>query len=85
MHLEIQVSKFADRIRDAVQAVIDQEEPQGWAVAQYVVAMGLERITSTGTVEAISWYWAPPEQPDWMTAGLLESALEIRSTAELED
>lgn len=79
------MSTFADRIRAAVQAVIDAEEGSGWAVSQYVVAMGLERITAAGEIEAISWYWHPPEQADWMTAGLLESALELRSGAELGD
>lgn len=79
------MSTFADRIRAAVQAVIDAEEGEGWTVAQYVVAMGLERITYGGHLEAISWYWHPPEQADWMTAGLLESALELRAVAELGD
>lgn len=76
---------FADKIRAAVQAVIDAEEGEGWTVAQFVVAMGLERITHGGQLEGISWYWCPPDQADWMTAGLLESALELRSVAELGD
>jgi hypothetical protein len=76
---------LADRIREAIQAVIDTEEGEGWSVAQYVVAMGLERIRSDGTVESSGWYWAPPDQADWMTYGLLEAALELRATAEQLD
>lgn len=82
MHLESAVSTLADRIRQAVQAVIDEEEGQGWTVSQYVVAMGLERIVD-GAIESTGWYWHPSDQPDWMTYGLLESALEIRAAAEL--
>lgn len=77
--------QLADRIRAAVQAVIDAEEGEGWTVAQYVVAMGLERIMGDGSIESTGWYWHPPDQADWMTYGLLESALELRSTAELGD
>lgn len=74
-----------DRIREAVQAVIDSEQFEGWTVSQFVVAMGLERILSDGRMEACSWYLAPPDQADWMTAGLLEAGLELRASAELED
>jgi len=74
-----------DRIRQAVQAVIDSEDGQGWTVAQWVTVMGLERILSDGTMEATSWYMAPPDQPEWMTAGLLEAGLEMRNGADLED
>jgi len=85
MHLESAMSELMDRIRHAIQAVIDSEDSQGWTVSQFVVAMGLERILSDGTMEACSWYMAPPDQADWMTAGLLEAGLELRSGAELED
>ena len=84
MHLENTVSELIDRIRQAVQAVIDADE-SGWTVSQFVVAMGLERILSDGSMEACSWYLAPPDQADWMNAGLLEAGLELRAGAELED
>jgi hypothetical protein len=85
MDSESAMSDLTDRIREAVQAVIDAEEGQGWTVAQWVVAMGLERILSDGTMEGCSWYLGPPEQADWITAGLLEAALETRAGADLED
>lgn len=79
------MSDLIDRIREAIQAVIDAEEGQGWNVAQWVAVMGLERILSDGRIEACSSYLAPPDQADWMTAGLLEAGLELRASAELED
>ena len=85
MYLESAMSELIDRIRHAVQAVIDSEEGEGWTVSQFIVAMGLERILSDGRMEACSWYLAPPDQADWMNAGLLEAGLELRAGAELED
>ena len=86
MHMESAVSTLADRIRNAIQAVIEADEgAQGWTVAQYVIVMGLERILSDGSIEACSWYWHPADQADWMTAGLLEAGLELRAGADLED
>lgn len=76
---------LTDRIREAVQAVLDAEENQGWVVAQWVVAMGLERIISDNTMETCSWLMAPPDQACWMTTGLLESAFDLHSNAELDD
>jgi hypothetical protein len=73
------MSDLTDRIRQAVQAVIDQEDGDaGWTVTQYVVAMGLERIHDA-RIESCGWVWSPPDQADWMTVGLLEAALEMRA------
>jgi hypothetical protein len=74
------MSDLTDRIRQAVQAVIDAEEGEGWTVTQYVVAMGLERIHDA-RIESCGWIWAPPDQADWMTVGLLEAGLEMRAEA----
>lgn len=84
MHLESTMSDLIDRIRQAIQAVIDADE-SGWTVSQWVTVMGLERILSDGSMEACSWYLAPPDQADWMNAGLLEAGLELRAGADLED
>jgi hypothetical protein len=75
------MSDLTDRIRKAVQAAIDAEEhegSQGWTVTQYVVVMGLERIHDA-KIESCGWIWAPPDQADWMTIGLLEAGLEMRA------
>ena len=74
------MSDLTDRIRKAIQAVIDTEEGEGWTVTQYVVAMGLERIHDA-EIESCGWIWAPPDQADWMTIGLLEAGLEMRAEA----
>jgi hypothetical protein len=74
------MSDLTDRIRKAIQAVIDTEEGEGWTVTQYVVAMGLERIHDA-KIESCGWIWAPPDQADWMTIGLLEAGLEMRAEA----
>ena len=71
-----------DRLREAIQAVIDDDEE--WQVSQFVIAMGIERIRD-GEVQAGAWYYAPPGQPEWMTTGLLESSMELRAACDLED
>lgn len=73
----------ADPIRAAIQGALDSCG-DGWTVSQYVVVMGLERIND-GAIEATAWMWSPPGQPDWMTAGLLDAAMDMRERAELDD
>lgn len=72
---------LAEAVRAAVQAILDHHG-DGWSVAQYVICMGLERVTSDGSIEAIPWMWAPPDQADWMTGGLIESAMDLRGCFE---
>jgi len=40
--------------------------------------MGLERVTADGELESSPWIWAPGQQPDWQTDGLLDAAMEMR-------
>lgn len=68
-------------IRAAVQAILD-DAGDGYHCAQVVICMGLERITAAGQIESTPWVWAPESQPDWMTDGLLESAITIRICAD---
>jgi hypothetical protein len=70
-------------IRDAVQALLD-EHGDGWTVTQHVVVMGLERVFD-GRIEATAWVWAPPSQPDWMTAGLLDAGIALHDAADEDD
>ena len=73
------------RIRDAIQVIINEEDQgSGWTLGQFVVVMGLERLND-GRIEATSWYWTPPAQPEWMTIGLLESGIEMRACADIDD
>lgn len=69
---------LAANIRASVQAVLNACG-DGYSIAQFVICMGLERVTADGELEATSWLWAPPSQPEWMTQGLLDSAQELQS------
>ena len=73
-----------DRIREAIQTHMNHVDKEGWVVVQYVVALGLERINADGKVESQAWYLAPDDQPEWQTDGLLDGAIELRSTADTE-
>jgi len=67
---------MSDQLRRSIQQLLDQHG-DGWAVTQYVVVMGLERLDSSGQVESIAWLYTPLEQADWQTTGLLEHAQEL--------
>lgn len=66
----------------AIQTWLDAQG-DGWTVSQCIVVMGLERVTDDG-IESTPWIWAPPDQPDWMTDGLLIAAEEMRDTADTD-
>ena len=68
-------------LRAALQLLLD-EEGDGWTPTQHVVCVGLERISADGQIEAGSWAWAPPSQPEWMTTGLLEEVINSRAGAD---
>lgn len=72
-----------DQIQQSIQKLLD-EEGDGWTLTQYVVCMGLARMTNDG-VESVAWYYAPDEQPDWQTKGLLEQATILHDNADDED
>lgn len=71
------MSSADDAVRDAIQSRILDAEGDGWTLGQYVVCMGLQRISSDGRVESTAWYWAPDGQPDWQSLGLLECAQDM--------
>lgn len=71
-------------VRAAVQAILDAEG-DGWSIAQFTITMGMERVGADGTLESAPWIWSPPNQPDWMTDGLIESAFTLRLESETED
>jgi hypothetical protein len=72
-------------IRAAIQALLDADPPEGWSVGQFVIVMSLERINSEGAVETTPWYWAPTDQADWMTDGLLDAAMDLRAGCDFID
>ena len=73
-----------DEVRAVLQRLIN-EDNEGWTVGQIVVVMALERINADGTVDSTPWYWAPANQADWMTGGLLEAAHDLRACAESDE
>ena len=72
-----------DRLRNAIQKLLNAEG-EGWVLDQFVIAMGLQRVTSDNQVESTAWVWAPAEQPDWITDGLLRTAAELREDADID-
>ena len=75
---------MTDAIRAAIQSLFDADG-EGWQVGQWVAIVGIERMRDDGGVEATSWYLAAPGQAEWMTAGLMEAAQELRAGAEAAD
>lgn len=77
------MSQQENALRAAVQALLD-EAGDGWCVAQLVLCMGLERVNSTtGEIESTPWIWAPKAQAEWMTDGLIETALTMRAFSDM--
>lgn len=75
-----------ERLRAALQEVLDNEDSEGWLLDHYVVVMGLQKIDSDGKVTSISWMTAPEDQADYITTGLLDSAVGMEEAdTEIED
>jgi hypothetical protein len=76
-----------ERLRAALQAVLDAENSEGWLLDHYVVVMGVQKIDPDGKVTSASWLTAPEDQGDYVTMGLLDSAVGMQSdaTEEVED
>ena len=72
-----------DRLRNAIQKLLNQEG-DGWVLNEFVIALGLQKMNSEGEVESTAWVWAPADQPDWITDGLLRAASALREDADIE-
>ena len=79
------ISKQEAAVRAAVQALLDTIDADGWCVAQLVLCMGLERVNGAGDIESTPWVWAPKSQAEWMTDGLIETALNMRALSDMID
>ena len=71
-------------LRVAIQYLLDCEG-DGFQLAHFVVAVGLQKIDSTGALTCTSWLAVPSEQADYITQGLLDSAEEMRATQDIDD
>lgn len=74
---------MSDHVRDGIQHLLD-ETAEGWRVAHYVVAVGLERINE-GDIETATWLYTEPNQPNYVTEGLLLKADELQHCTVDED
>lgn len=74
---------MSDIIRAAIQQALDAYG-DGWSCANWVVAVGLERITDEGEVETSSWWLAQKGQPDYVTDGLLLAVEGMRTEVDTE-
>lgn len=75
---------FEQYIRAALQKLINADG-EGWQVSDFVIAVGLQRLQADGTLDSTPWVWAPPNQPEWHTDGLLRAAQELRDDAEIDE
>ena len=73
-----------DHLRIALQYLLDCEG-DGWQLAHYAVALGLERMDQTGVVSSTTWVAAPADQPDYVTDGLLSAAEDMRAGVNIGD
>ena len=71
-----------ERLRNAIQKLLNQEG-DGWVLNEFVMALGLQKLNSEGDIESTAWVWAPADQPDWITDGLLRAASELRVDADI--
>lgn len=73
-----------EMLRHNIQRMLDLAG-DGWHLAQYVLCMGLERVTPDGELECTAWVWAPPNQAEWMSDGLLQACTDLRQTSDTND
>ena len=73
--------------RAALQKLLDGENSEGWLLDHYVVVMGVQKIDSDGKVNSGSWMTSPEDQADYVTTGLLNSAVSMQAdtTEDIED
>lgn len=71
-------------LRSALQRLLDGEG-DGWHLRDFVVVMGLEKLDPPGMIESTSWIFAPPDQPDYITDGLIAAAQELREGDDDDD
>ncbi|MCH9729822.1 MAG: hypothetical protein K0U84_09135 [Actinomycetia bacterium] len=59
----------AQAVEAALQLLLDSCG-DGWTLANYVVVMGLQKVDDDG-VASEAWVYPAPNQPHWVTTGLL--------------
>ena len=69
---------MSDPVLNGIQTRLDELD-EGWAVSDYVLIVGAQRIGIEGAVEQFLWLFTAPDQPGYTTTGLLCAADEILS------
>lgn len=65
-------------LRVALQYLLDTVDGEGWVLSDYVVVVGLRRMNGM-VVESSAWPISHPEQPDYVTDGLIAAAEDMRA------
>ena len=73
-----------EMVRHYIQQLLNNAG-DGWSLGQYVLCLGLERVTSEGQLECTAWVWSPPGQADWMSDGLLQACIDLRQSCDAPD
>ena len=73
-----------DRLRICLQDILD-DAGDGWQLAHYVIALGLERMDGDGNIAHCAWMLSPTSQADYITDGLIDAAETMRAVADIED
>lgn len=60
----------AQVVEQALQLLLD-DAGDGWTLSGYVVVMGLEKVADDDSITSASWIYPAPNQPGWVTSGLL--------------
>ncbi len=76
-------------VESAIQALLDSHG-DGWTLSAFVVVCGLEKVVpdnhgGDGHVQSTPWLYVPPNQPDWVTTGLMIETDAMFSTPVEED
>lgn len=75
----------AEGIRQALQQLLNADPDGGWMVTHWVTMMGLQRVDADGQLHNTAWVFSPPEQPDYVTDGLIRAAEDMRAGADVDD
>lgn len=73
-----------DPIGDAIQDTLNTEG-EDWHAAGYILIVGCQRVSPDGEMESQAFRYIAPDQPPWVTRGLLDEAHEGARESSDED
>lgn len=78
------MNQHVQELKNAIQRLLNAQPDAGWVLDQFVVCLALQRVDSEGQIDSTAWVWAPNDQPDWQTDGLLRAATELREDCDID-